>query len=137
MANLGLLSLWITPSAYALSLAHSITLLVLSAKERKKTSEARAGKFPATSSKATIICTWILAVGWAAAAGMGMAMRAIWTGDLNGSVRGIMPYFEFAFIIVEIGVLVVLVLKCTRERHLILGADNTMKWYNLGPYDVA
>src|SRR5437016_2117526 len=73
MVSFGWFSLLVLPATYGCSIIHNVTLLVLSAKERKKSPEARNGTLTATSKKASIICTWVLALLWTASAGMVLA----------------------------------------------------------------
>ncbi|KAF8954059.1 hypothetical protein BDZ97DRAFT_534496 [Flammula alnicola] len=88
MVSFEFLSPWITLSECVLSLSHNITLFVLSEHEQKKTPEAPVGKFPATSTKAAIICTWGLALFWAGAAAT--VMVAHWFVALETSPQTIL-----------------------------------------------
>ena len=135
MATFGGLSLWLVPSAYCFSIAHNITLLVLSAKERKRSPEARNGTLKATSKKASIICTWILVPFWLAATIMLAIITIIVSQEeFNPPYYYIVPWIEFSFALLEIGVMGFLGVQCVRERRRIIGLDSTEKWYQLGNF---
>ena len=140
MVTFGWYSLWVVPSAYAFSIAHNITLLVLSAKERKKSPKARNGTLTATSKKASIICTWILALLWTASAGMVLAFIIITSQQgFDGFEQPyfhIIPWFELFFAMIEVGVIGILGVKCVRERRQIIGLADTTKWYHLDTYNL-
>ncbi|KDR68746.1 hypothetical protein GALMADRAFT_256573 [Galerina marginata CBS 339.88] len=137
MVTLGEVSLWITPSAFVFGISHNITLLVRSAKERKQTAQARVGKLPATATKASIICSWILVVGWCGAVATLIVFAVILRGDNDFPVLWqIIPWFECAFAIFEAVTLITLAVMCKRERHAVAGNANTAKWYQLGAYHV-
>ena len=133
MVTFGSFSIWVLPAAYGLSIAHNITLLVLSAKERKRSPEALKGILTATSKKASIICTWLLVLLWLAAAGLGLSFTIIFSQDRFGDPYNyIVPWFESSFALLEVGVLAFLGVQCVRERRRIIGLGNTAKWYQLG-----
>jgi len=136
LATFGGFSLWVLPGAYGFSIAHNITLLVLSAKERKKLPETRNGTLTATSKKASIICTWILVLLWMAAAGM-VAARFINNSQDGFDVPSFhtIPWIEFSFAVIEAGVMGFLGVQCVRERRRIIGLNNPNKWYHLGIYN--
>ena len=132
LATLGFFSLWVLPGAYGFSIAHNITLLVLSAKERKKLPETLNGTLTATSKKASIICTWILVLLWMAAAGMVAASSILISQDeYDLPYFYIIPWFEFSFAVIEVGVTGFLGVQCIRERRRIIGLTNATKWYHL------
>ncbi|KIM43094.1 hypothetical protein M413DRAFT_443909 [Hebeloma cylindrosporum] len=136
MVTFGTLSLWIIPAAYAFSLAHNITLLVLSAKERNRPPEARNGMLPATSKKGSIVCAWLLMLSWLA----GAIMLAIFTIVVSQEKYErpyfyIVPWVEFSFAILEVGVMGFLAVQCVRERRRIIGLGSTAKWYQLGSFN--
>ena len=137
MVTFGSFSLWVLPAVYALSIAHNITLLVLSAKERKRSPEARNGTLTATSKKASIICTWILVPLWLAAAGLGLAFIIISSQEKFGDAYiYIVPWFESTFAVLQGGVMTFLGVQCVRERRRIIGLGNTAKWYQLGGFNL-
>ncbi|KDR68747.1 hypothetical protein GALMADRAFT_256575 [Galerina marginata CBS 339.88] len=118
-------SLFITPSAFVFGISHNITLLVLSAKERKQTAQDRAGKLPATATKASIICSWILAVVWCGSFATLIIFGAFFIGDGDDSVLRIVPWFEFAFVVLEIITMVALAVMCHKERRAV--ASGTLR----------
>lgn len=137
MATFGLLSLWLVPAAYCCSIAHNITLLVLSAKERKRLPEARKGALTATSKKASIICTWILVPFWLVATIMSAIFTIIISQErFDPPYYYIVPWFEFSFALLEVGVMTFLGVQCVRERRRIIGLGNTAKWYQLGNFNL-
>ncbi|KDR68742.1 hypothetical protein GALMADRAFT_1027229 [Galerina marginata CBS 339.88] len=136
MVTLGEMSVWITPSAFVFGISHNITLLVRSAKERKQTAQARVGKLPATATKASIICSWILAVVWCAAIATLIVFGIDFLGANDFPVWRVVPWFECAFAIFEVVTLITLAVMCKRERHAVAGNANTAKWYQLGAYHV-
>ena len=138
MVTLGQFSLWLVPAVYVFSIAHNITLLVLSAKERKRSPEARNGALTATSKKASIICTWILMPSWLAAAVMVLALTIVfsWEEQFLPPYYHIVPWIEFSFALLEVGVMGFLGVQCVRERRRIIGLGNTTKWYQLGNFNL-
>jgi len=124
MATFGRFSYWTLPIACGFSIIHNITLLILSAKDRKKLSEERNGTLTATSKKATIICTWFLLLLWMVATGLGIAGAIITRDEYEGRYFYIVPWFEFSFALVEIGVMGFLCVQCIRERRQIIGLAN-------------
>lgn len=137
MVTFGVFSLWVLHAAYGFTLAHNITLLVLSAKEKKKPPEERIGSLKATSKKASIICTWILVPFWLAAVAMVLAITIIFSQDrFEGPYFYIVPWIEFSFAVLEVGVMGFLGVQCVRERRRIIGLGDTAKWYQLGNFNL-
>jgi hypothetical protein len=137
MATFGKFSLWVLPAVYGCTIAHNITLLALSAKERMKSPEMRTGKtLTPTSKKASILCTSILGFLWAAAAGVVLARFITFTHDkFKHPYFYVTPWFEFSFALLEIGVMEFLGVQGGYERHRIVGLDDAIncKWYHFGP----
>lgn len=137
MVTFGVFSLWVLPAVYGFSIAHDITLLVLSAKERKRSPEARHGALTATSKKASIICTWILVPCWLAAAVMVLALTIVFSQDkFDTPYHYIVPWIEFSFALLEVGVMGFLGVQCVCERRRIIGLGDTAKWYQLGNFNL-
>jgi len=135
MVTFGQLSLWVIPSCYVCSIAHNITLLVLSAKERKQSPEARKGTLTATSKKASIICGWLLVPFWLAAALLLLVITIIVSQEkFEPPYYYIAPWIEFSFSLLEVGVMALLGVQCVRERRRIIGLGKTEKWYQLGNF---
>jgi len=140
MATLGVFSLWVLPAVYGCSIVHNITLLALSAKERKQSAETRKeGTFTATSKKASILCSSILGFLWSAVAGVVLARFITFSRDkFEHPYFYVTPWFEFAFALLEVGVIEFLGVQCVYERHRIIASDDATRceFPHLGPKNI-
>ncbi|KAF8168482.1 hypothetical protein B0H34DRAFT_685699 [Crassisporium funariophilum] len=124
LSFLASLSLYMCPGVFALSMAHNITLLITTARERKlhaASGFATSVKLPSTSTKAAVICSWILVVLWTAVFGMVLSMAAIITGGGEFKHDPILPvaYLEWIVELAEVVVMVLIAVKCTREMRAV------------------
>ena len=153
LATLGEFSLWITPSVFVFSIAHNLTLLILSYRERTgkrrvtisgsdwKGRSTDKERIPATSTRASFICAFILALMWAASFGTTLGLLIVSIPDWNGSdgiftdnpmYWRVVPWFECIFALLEVVVLVWLGVGGVRERKMVLGLkDGPRVWLRL------
>ncbi|KAF8907659.1 hypothetical protein CPB84DRAFT_1768476, partial [Gymnopilus junonius] len=105
----GEFSLWISPSAFILTIAHNLTILVLSNQERKGTRPVITGKrLPATATRASFICAFLLAALWCGAVAVLIVFCAFAVGnDGDAGYARVVPWFEWIFALGEVAVLIV------------------------------
>lgn len=151
MVQLGWNSLFLSPCVTVLCVAYDITLLVRTAKERKRAAKEEAHGHPLPSvhhtvgpssrpplpsvcRKPSIILSFVFAFFWLAA----MAVNITWLawGASGGPMAWMAPsILEIIFIAMHIPVLGMLGTLCTKERRRFLGGDRHLKWYQLGQYN--
>ncbi|KAF5332300.1 hypothetical protein D9611_008061 [Ephemerocybe angulata] len=142
MAFLGIMSFFISWAGVGLSLIFIITLLFVSAKERRQrnghhgAANTVVARLSCTQRKPSIFFAFFIAMVWAAALGMLCYTVAFfdhfeWVGGW-AKMRAV-PAIELTFCAAHVAVLVTYGVLCVKERRRVLGAEHE-KWYMLGQY---
>ena len=154
-------SIYLTPANCGVTFIFTITLLVLTFKERKRATHAPAGlgteladigragstnpskpllPIPHTLRKPTIIVAFLLALSWLITFGFLVAFVAIshW-GDFgydqaHPPSKVAPPAVEAALIGIQIGVVITFAAMAIKERRRFINAEGKWKWYQLGTY---
>lgn len=124
-------SLFVSPGAGVLTIAHHVTVLALAQKQRKRnavnattssstpsptTPTTIAADLDVTAKLGTIICAWLLFFTWLAAIILMAIIIAIVAPDSNGSGIGTL-IAALVFAVLEEAVMLAIAIKCTRERR--------------------
>ncbi|EDR10367.1 uncharacterized protein LACBIDRAFT_293613 [Laccaria bicolor S238N-H82] len=123
-------SLFVSPGAGVLTIAHHVTVLALAQKQRKRnavnattsstpsptTPTTIAADLDVTAKLGTIICAWLLFFTWLAAIILMAIIIAIVVPDSNGPGIGTL-IAALVFAVLEEAVMLAIAIKCTRERR--------------------
>jgi len=118
LVNMGRLSLFIAPFSFMFTLLHHSILLGLIHRDRKKDSDALKDTLAPTSYKSSIILLWILILLWVVAilVVVFVSVSIMSMNEYEGWER-FAGYLEIPFEAAEVCVLVVLALKCRKQRR--------------------
>lgn len=124
-------SLFISPGAGVLTIAHHVTVLALAQKQRKRnavvvttttttptpaTPTTVAADLDVTAKLGTIVCAWLLFFAWFAAIILMAIIIAIVAPDSGGpGIATLIAALVFA--VLEEAVMLAIAIKCTRERR--------------------
>ena len=118
-------SLFISPGAGVLTIAHHVTVLALAQKQRKRdavvvttttTPTTVAADLDVTAKLGTIVCAWLLFFTWFAAIILMAIIIAIVAPDSGGpGIATLIAALVFA--VLEEAVMLAIAIKCTRERR--------------------
>lgn len=156
MVFFGFMSLFIALAGVGLCLIYDITLLALTAKERRiaaqgseaDTIAARPNSYPPSTNtqspkrplpctlrKPSIIVAFFLVVVWFGSLGVLLYFLAYWY-SMEVETPGILavPILEVIFTISHIGVLGTYVVQTWKERRKWISGGGQLKWYQLGEY---
>jgi len=121
-------SLFISPFAGVLTIAHHVAVLALAQKQRKRnaaiaattptpaTPTAIAADLDVTAKLGTIVCAWLLYLTWLPAIILMAIIIAIVAPDSNGLGIGT-QIAALVFAVLEGVVMLAIAIKCTRERR--------------------
>jgi len=123
-------SLFISPGAGVLTVAHHVTILALAQKQRRRnaaiattttsppnpaTPTTIAADLDVTAKLGTIVCAWLLFFIWLAAIIMMAIIIAIVAPDSGPGMGTLIAALVFA--VLEEGAILAIAIKCTRERR--------------------
>jgi len=128
LVNMGRLSLFIAPISFMCTLSHHSILLGLIHRDRKKDPDALKDTLAPTSYKWSIILLWILILLWVIAvlAVVFVSVSIMSTNEYEVWER-LAGYLEIPFEVAEVCVLVVLALKCRKQRRKTL-TEPSVDW---------
>jgi len=134
LMNMGRLSLFIAPCMFMITLAHNFTLLGLSSRDRKKSSDKLNNTLVPTSTKANIVICWVLAGFWSLTVVVIIIMSVIIMGmnEFEDWER-LAGYIELPLVMAEIFLLVVIARKCSKQRATSLIQPAHVDWQHFGP----
>ena len=134
LVNLGRLSLFMVPSMFLITAAHHLVFLRLMSRDRKKPSDTLVGTPAPTASKVNIILLWILIVVWMIAmlVIIIVSVHVVSTGHYEGWER-FAGYLELPFVVAEIALLIVLALKCRKQRRRMIVPPANVDVQHFGP----
>jgi hypothetical protein len=156
MVSFGSMSLFIGLAGTGLCLIYDITLLSLSAKERRlaaqgSDTEATAGRpnsyppspnaqslkapLPCTLRKPSIMVVFFLIVVWLGSLSIVLWFLSYWdSSEMDNPGLLAIPVLEVIFTISHIGVLGTYVVQTWKERRKWISGGGQLKWYQLGEY---
>jgi hypothetical protein len=134
LMNMGRVSLFMVPSMFLVTVVHHIVFLRLSSRDRKKPTNALEGTLAPTASKANIILLWIIIASWIIVALVIIIVSAfIMSGSQYEGWERLAGYLELPFVVAEIALLVVLALKCRKQRRTTIVLPANVDWQHFGP----
>ena len=118
LVNMGRLSLFIAPITFMFTLLHHSTLLGLIHRDRKRDPDTLKNTLAPTAFKSSIVLLWLLILLWVVAvlAVIFVSVSIMSMKDYEGWER-FAGYLEIPFEVAEVCVLVVLALKCRKQRR--------------------
>lgn len=117
LVNMGRLSLFMAPILFVVTTTHHGVILGLLSRDRKRDQEHLKGTLAPTAQKATIIILWILPALWCIAV-LTVCIVSVLIMAMNqfeGWER-FAGYLELPFMVAEIALLIVLAIKCRKQR---------------------
>ena len=134
LMNMGRVSLFIVPSMFLVTLVHHTVFLRLTSRDRKKPTNALEGTLAPTASKPNIILLWIIIALWTVAAMVIILVSAfIMSGGQYEGWERLAGYLELPFVLAEIALLIVLALKCRKQRRAAIVLPAKVDWQHSGP----
>jgi len=135
LMNMGRLSLFMAPIMFLITLAHNFTLLGLSSRDRKKSTDKLNNTLAPTSSKANILICWILAGLWFITVLIIIITSVIIMGMKNQfeDWERLAGYIELPIVVAEIFLLVVIANKCKKQRKNTIIQPAHVDWQHFGP----
>ncbi|KAF9556333.1 hypothetical protein CPC08DRAFT_96517 [Agrocybe pediades] len=133
LMNMGRLSLFMGPVMFMLTLLHNFVLLSLASRNRKIPSESLTNKIPPTATKANIVITWLLAALWTVVVLLIIVVSVIiMASDRFEAWERLAGYIELPFVGAEVALLVVLALKCRKQRRSSIIEPERVDWEHYG-----
>ncbi|KIM39070.1 hypothetical protein M413DRAFT_447424 [Hebeloma cylindrosporum] len=135
LINMGRLSVFTAPSMFLITVAHHIIFLRLASRDRKKPTHALEGTLAPTASKANIILLWILIAFWVIVVMIIIIVSVLVMSSMNqyeGWER-LAGYLEIPFVVAEIALLIVLALKCRKQRRRTIVIPANVDWQHFRP----
>jgi len=134
LMNMGRLSLFMVPCMFMITLAHNFTLLGLSSRDRKRSSDKLNNTLAPTSTKANIVICWVLAGFWSLTVVIIIIMSVLILGmnEFEDWER-LAGYIELPMVVAEIFLLVVIGKKCSTQRKNTIIQPAHVDWQHFGP----
>jgi len=134
LMNMGRLSLFIAPSMFLITLTHHLVILRLASRDRKKPSDALVGTLAPTARKANIILLWLLVVLWIVVVLVIIIVSVLVMSmnDYEGWER-LAGYIELPLVVAEVALLIILALKCRKQRRRTVVVPASVDWQHFGP----
>jgi magnesium-transporting ATPase (P-type) len=134
LMNLGRLSLFTAPSIFLITLAHHLIILRLASRNRKKPTDALPGTLAPTASKANIILLWLLVLLWVIVVLIiiFVSVQIMSMNNYEGWER-LAGYLEIPLVVAEIALLIILALKCKKQRQRTVVPPASVDWQHFGP----
>lgn len=134
LVNMGRISLFTAPSVFLFTILHHTVFLRLASRDRKKPTSTLEGTLAPTASKANIILLWIIIVLWIIVVLIiiVVSVMVMSTNQYEGWER-FAGYLELPFVVAEIALLIVLALKCRKQRRRTIVLPENVDWQHAVP----